>query len=97
MVAEAYYRVPERYLLLDAVPVAQAALDGADVSSFLPLVDSNTQKGVMYIIPDFLPTKVHSSEILAYSDFYAVARCCSWLPSRMLITFETPGSCMVTP
>jgi hypothetical protein len=28
---------------------------------------------------------------------YAVARCDSWLPSRTLTTFETPGSCMVTP
>ena len=28
---------------------------------------------------------------------YAVARCCSWRPNRTLITFDTPGSCMVTP
>jgi hypothetical protein len=28
---------------------------------------------------------------------YAVARCCSWCPSRTLTTLETPGSCMVTP
>jgi hypothetical protein len=27
---------------------------------------------------------------------YAVARC-SWPPRRTLTTFETPGSCMVTP
>jgi hypothetical protein len=29
---------------------------------------------------------------------YAVARCCSWWPPNFtLTTFETPGSCMVTP
>ena len=28
---------------------------------------------------------------------YAVARCCSCPPNFTLITFDTPGSCMVTP
>ncbi len=32
-----------------------------------------------------------------YAASYAVARCCSWRPSRTLTTLETPGSCMVTP
>jgi hypothetical protein len=28
---------------------------------------------------------------------YAVARCGSWPPRRTLTTFDTPGSCIVTP
>jgi hypothetical protein len=58
-----------------------------------PLFSPSPWKKACYFKKDpFDPSKQRT-----YAPAYAVARCCSWCPSRTLTTLETPGSCMVTP
>jgi hypothetical protein len=55
-------------------------------------------KGRLYVVPRMLGApslRLHLAQGWVGKD-YAVARC-SCPPSRTLTSFDTPGSCMVTP